>query len=149
MERERSDSCGDTLQHPQLGRSPHAFQRLPKQEGHGKATRERGGAATRAAWALELPGQVSGGPGRQGCTPELCISCSAASASCPGPVRVWGLGGNAQDCNLGPPAPQQRASQDGGIGGTTSSTANRSSGPHPSRGVMSWIYRKGNTIQSA
>lgn len=135
---------GEALQRPQLGMSPHALQRLPKQEGHGKASREHG----EAAWALELPGQVSGGPGRQRRAPELCTSCPAASASRPGPVRVWGLGGNAEDCDPGAPAPQQRASWDRGVG-TTSSAENRSSGPHPSCGVMSWIYRKGNTIQSA
>ena len=66
------------------------------------------------AWALELPGQVSGGPGGRGCAPELCIHRSVASASHPGPARVWGLGGNAQDCDPGPPAPQQQASRDRG-----------------------------------
>lgn len=66
------------------------------------------------AWALELPGQVSGRPGGRGCAPELCIHRSVASASHPGPARVWGLGGNAQDCDPGPPAPQQQASRDRG-----------------------------------
>lgn len=61
--RESSDRWEETLHHPRLGRSPHTFQRLPKHQGHGKASRKRGEAAT---WGDLGPGATQPGIRRAG-----------------------------------------------------------------------------------
>lgn len=89
-------------------------------------------------------GQVSGGPGRRSLQAHQ-LPCGLSIP--PGPREGLGSWGNAQDATQGH-LPSTAGFLGQGVG-TTSSAASRSSGPHPSCGVMSWIYRKGNTIQSA